>query len=90
MAEKLTERQLEERRSLYGGFGNGQSQAFELALAPVVLGLIGFGLDHLLGILPVLTIVCGVMGVGGTGVKAYYGYTQRMQVEEAKLLGERR
>jgi F0F1-type ATP synthase assembly protein I len=57
---------------------------YELVLSPVILALIGFGLDKLLGTLPVLTIVFAVVGLAGAVIKLYYGYRDEMDRHQAE------
>jgi F0F1-type ATP synthase assembly protein I len=56
---------------------------FELVFSPLILALVGFGLDRLFGTLPVLTIVFAVVGLGGAVAKLYYGYRAEMEQHEA-------
>lgn len=56
---------------------------YELALSPVLLALVGFGLDKILGTLPVLTIVFAVLGLVGAVTKIYYQYRSEMEQHEA-------
>lgn len=56
---------------------------FELVFSPLLLALLGFGLDHLLGTLPVLTIVFAVLGLAGAVVKLYYTYRLEMEQHES-------
>lgn len=72
-----------QRRGLYNAFGTAWSSAFEVALAPLIVGAAGYGLDRWLGIFPVLTLVFFLIGAIGAGVKLYYGYRHRMEIEEA-------
>jgi hypothetical protein len=72
-----------ERRKLANGFGLGLSRAFEIALVPLVLGLLGFGVDRLLGTKVVFTILLSLFGLAGTFVKLYYGYRHDMEAIEA-------
>lgn len=74
---------LTQRRELYQGFGDTLAVAFELAVTPVVVGLIGYGLDRWLGTLPILTIVLVLMALVGLSARMYYGYDARMRVHEA-------
>jgi uncharacterized membrane protein YuzA (DUF378 family) len=67
------------RRKLYTGTSDGMTRAFELVVAPLVFGLIGFGLDKLFGITPALTIVFVLIGFGGTAAKLWYGYDLEMR-----------
>lgn len=67
------QQQTELTRSLHRSHGS-----FELAAAPVLMALIGLGLDRWLGTAPVLTIVLAVMGVLGSTIKVVYTYRADM------------
>jgi F0F1-type ATP synthase assembly protein I len=56
---------------------------FELVFSPLLLALVGYGLDRLLGTLPVLTIVFAVLGLGGAVVKLYFTYRYEMEQHES-------
>jgi F0F1-type ATP synthase assembly protein I len=56
---------------------------YELAFAPFLLALIGYGLDRLLGTVPLLTIVFAVCGIVGAVVKIYFQYRAEMEQHEA-------
>ena len=56
---------------------------YELVFSPLVLALIGFGLDRLFGTVPVLTILFAVVGLAGAVAKLYYGYRSEMEQHEA-------
>lgn len=56
---------------------------YELAFAPFLLALIGYGLDRLFGTVPMLTIVFAVFGVIGAVVKIYFQYRTEMEQHEA-------
>ena len=56
---------------------------YELAFAPFLLGLIGYGFDRLLGTVPLLTILFAVLGVVGAVVKIYFQYRAEMEQHEA-------
>ncbi len=56
---------------------------YELALSPLLLALIGYGLDRLFGTVPVLTIVLASVGLIGVVVKIYFQYRSEME-EHAK------
>jgi hypothetical protein len=73
------------KRELNKGFGDTLARGFELAFTPAVFGAIGFGLDHLFGILPVLTLTFTVFAIVGMFVKLWYGYDLEMKSHEAKL-----
>jgi F0F1-type ATP synthase assembly protein I len=63
---------------------NRSHGSFELALAPVILGLLGLLLDRALGTVPVFLVLFTVIGFAGAGVKIYYTYRYEMaQHEEA-------
>ncbi|HEV3363779.1 MAG TPA: AtpZ/AtpI family protein [Acidimicrobiia bacterium] len=74
---------LTQRRALYQGFGDTLAVAFELAFTPVVLGLMGYGLDRWIGTLPIFTIVFVLMAIVGLSARMWYGYDARMKVHEA-------
>ena len=71
------------KRDSYNGFGNGLAKAFEFAMVPAIFGAAGFGLDHLLGILPVFTIIFAVVAMIGLFVKWYYTYAYQMELVQA-------
>jgi F0F1-type ATP synthase assembly protein I len=56
---------------------------FELVFSPLLLALVGYGLDRLLGTLPVLTIIFAVVGLSGAVVKLYFTYRREMEQHEA-------
>jgi F0F1-type ATP synthase assembly protein I len=51
---------------------------FELVLSPLLLALIGFGLDRLFGITPVLTVLFAVVGFAGAVTIIVIGYDREM------------
>lgn len=59
-----------------------QAGGWELALSPVLLALIGYGLDRLFGTLPVLTILFAVVGLVGAVARLYFGYQAEMEEHE--------
>ena len=71
------------KRDSYNGFGNGLAKAFEIALVPAILGAAGYGLDRLIGIVPVLTIVFSVLAIIGMFARSYYAYTYQMAQVQA-------
>jgi len=79
-----------DRADLYRGFGEGLSRAFELALTPAIIGGIGYGLDRWLGVVPVLTIVFFLAGIGGLFARMWYGYEDRMRAIDASAPWARR
>lgn len=56
---------------------------YELVFSPLLLALIGYGLDRLFGTLPVLTITFAVLGLVGAVTKLYFGYRSEMEQHEA-------
>jgi len=56
---------------------------FELVFSPLLLALVGYGLDRLLGTLPLFTIVLAVAGLTGAVIKLYYTYRAEMEQHEA-------
>ena len=56
---------------------------FELVFSPLLLALVGDGLDRLLGTLPVFTIIFAVVGLAGAVVKLYFTYRYEMQQHES-------
>jgi hypothetical protein len=71
-----------DQRQTWKGFGDGFTQAVEMALIPALLALAGLALDRWLGIVPVLTIVFALFGMAGTFVRAYYTYTGLIEQQE--------
>ncbi len=66
------------------GVGEGVSRSFELIATPALCGLIGFGVDRLLGTAWVFTAALAIFGIVGTTLSTWYRYDARMRVEEAK------
>ena len=73
-----TDQQQELTRSLHRSHGS-----YELALAPVLMALIGLWLDKTFDTLPIFTIVLAVVGVLGSTVKVIYVYKAQMAEEAA-------
>ncbi|MHB1139681.1 MAG: AtpZ/AtpI family protein [Microthrixaceae bacterium] len=76
MAEHLTKTH-ETTRQLNRSHGS-----FELALAPVILGLLGLWLDRTLGTTPLFLLLFTVFGFVGAGVKIYCTYRYEMAQHE--------
>ena len=79
----VDQRDQDERRRLNQGFGAALSNAFEIAMVPVVFAGLGWLLDRLLGTGWVLTSVFAVVGLAGTFVKLYYRYVHDMEQLES-------
>ena len=73
-----TDQQQELTRSLHRSHGS-----FELAIAPVLMALIGLWLDKTFGTVPLFTIVLAAVGVLGSTVKVMYVYKAQMAKEAA-------
>jgi len=71
------------KRDSYNGFGEGLARAFELAFTPAIFGVMGYGLDGLFGIRPVLTIALALFALCGMFVRLWYGYDREMRRHEA-------
>jgi F0F1-type ATP synthase assembly protein I len=56
--------------------------SYELVLSPLLLALIGYGLDRWLGTVPLLTVAFAVLGLVGACIKIYYGYLSEMDEHE--------
>lgn len=59
------------------------SGSYELVLSPLLLALLGYGIDRWLGTVPVITVLFAVIGLAGACVKLYYGYKLEMDQHEA-------
>ena len=71
------------RRELYQGFTDTFVKGVEFALTLAIFAGMGYGLDRLLGMVPVFTIVLFLVGVVGLGAKTYYEYESKMQALDA-------
>ena len=65
---------LNQKRELSDGLFHQSHGSFELVLAPVILALLGLGLDKALGVVPVFTVSFALLGAIGAFAKLYYGY----------------
>jgi len=52
--------------------------SYELVFSPLILALIGYGLDRWVGTLPLFTIIFAVVGLVGACIKLYFGYVNEM------------
>jgi hypothetical protein len=68
-----------QRRELSDGMFHRSSGSFELALAPVLMGLLGYWIDTRLGLVPILTILFALLGVAGAVIKTFYVYRADME-----------
>ncbi len=77
---------LNEKRELNRGFGDGMSRAFEFAATPLVFGALGYGVDTLLDTRPVFTIVLATFAVVGMFIRLWYGYDAEMREQEQRIV----
>lgn len=80
---------LSAKRELNRGSGDALSTAFELSVTPLVMGLIGYGLDAWLGTRPFLMIGLFVFTFGYEIWKLFKRYELRMAEQQAKVKGLR-
>ena len=66
-----------DQKTAWEGFGDGLTQAVEMAVTPVVLALLGLWIDGRVGTRPAFTLLLLVFGIVGVFVKAYYHYEAR-------------
>jgi F0F1-type ATP synthase assembly protein I len=64
---------------------NRSHGSFELALAPVILGLLGLWLDRTLGTVPLFLVLFTVCGFAGAGIKIYYTYRYQMEQHQGEV-----
>ncbi len=69
---------LRTRQDLNRGFSEAFGRGIDLALTPVVFGLIGWLIDRVAGTSPVFTIVVAAIGIAGTVLKIKLGYDKDM------------
>jgi F0F1-type ATP synthase assembly protein I len=62
---------------------NRSAGGYELVFSPLILALIGFGIDKLLGTVPVFTVLFAVLGLVGVVVKIYFNYRAEMEEHDA-------
>lgn len=56
---------------------------YELVFSPLLLALIGYGIDRLLGTVPLFTVTFAVLGLIGAVTKLYFSYRSEMERHEA-------
>ena len=62
---------------------NRSAGGYELVLSPLILALIGFGIDKLFGTVPVFTVLFAVLGFVGVVVKLYINSRTEMEQHDA-------
>ncbi len=81
---------LSAKRELNRGFGNALATAFELALTPAIMGLIGWRIDAWLGTTPAFLLFLFAFTVSYEIWTLFKGYDARMREQEAQVPGLRR
>jgi hypothetical protein len=76
-------RALGAKGELYRTFGDSYTRAFELAVTPALFGLMGYGLDRWLGIVPVLTLVLAMTAFLTLMLRTWFGYVEQMKSLES-------
>lgn len=75
-----------DRRDLWQGFGDGLTQAFEMAVTPILFALLGVFLDGQFGTRPLLTVILAVFAMVGAFLRTWYHYLNRVQaIEDGKV-----
>jgi F0F1-type ATP synthase assembly protein I len=80
---------LSTRQELSRGFGDALATAFELALTPAIMALIGWKLDDWLGTSPAFLLFLFVFTMSYEFWKLFKRYDLRMKAEQAKVEGLR-
>lgn len=78
------------KQDLNRGFSDALGRGVDLALTPVVFGLIGWLIDRVAGTSPVFTIIVATLGVLGTGLKIKLGYDKQMTAYDGDSTTRRR
>ncbi len=81
---------LRSRQAINRGFSDALGRGIDLALTPVVFGLVGWGLDRWLGTWPIFTVVIATIGTAGTAVKIKLGYDKQMAAFDDTAATKRR
>ena len=81
---------LQDRRDLYNGFGDGLARAFEFAVTPMVFAAMGYGLDRWLGTAHLFTVALVVLALVGQFVMMWVRYDAEMRRHEADAVWNRR
>jgi F0F1-type ATP synthase assembly protein I len=81
---------LSAKRELNRGAGDALSTAFELAVTPALLAVIGWRLDAWLGTSPLLLLVLFLFTIGYEIWKHFARYDARMREHEAQIPGSTR
>jgi F0F1-type ATP synthase assembly protein I len=74
--------ELREHQATWQGFSDALAMAVEFVATPLLFALLGYWLDRVFGIGPVLAIVLGMIGLVGVVLRTYYWYQAGMKREE--------
>lgn len=77
------------KQDLNRGFGDALATAFELALTPAIMALIGWRLDAWLGTTPGFLLFLFLFTMSYEIWKMFKRYDARMQAEQSKVTGLR-
>lgn len=77
------------KQDLNRGFGDALATAFELALTPAIMALIGWKLDAWLGTTPAFLLFFFLFTMSYEIWKMFKRYDARMQAEQSKITGLR-
>jgi F0F1-type ATP synthase assembly protein I len=80
---------LSAKRELNNGFGNALTAAVDLAVTPLLVGLLGWWLDRWLGTTPLCSLVLFTFTIGYVAWKQYNAYQAKMTRQERELFGAR-
>lgn len=75
---------LRTKQDLNRGFNDALGRGIDLALTPVVFGLIGWLVDRAAGTSPLFTFVIAGIGLAGTVVKIKLGYDREMSAYDGQ------
>lgn len=78
---------LKQKREFSDGLFNQSHGSFDIVFAPVILALLGLGIDKWLSITPVCTITLAVLGMIGAFAKVYYSYRAQIDEQHARRAG---
>lgn len=78
---------LNQKREFSDGLFHQGHGSFDIALAPVILALVGLAIDKWLGITPVCTVAFAVLGMVGAFARIYYGYRTQIDDQHARRAG---
>lgn len=70
-----------DRRATWQGFGDGLSQAVEMAVTPVLFALLGLFLDRRLDTVPFFAVGFSIFAMVGTFVRAYCVYRHQSDAD---------